>query len=310
MKSFKFSALIAALSLAFAGAALATQPSGTATASGNGAINNSVSVSAMVGGTGAPAVGTSTSVAGSQAFSGATVTAGNWTSAGPGLFQQSNAATGSTEGWVSGYAGNQATGAGKGSANMTGWSDSQVQGALTGQVAGIGSYNVGAAIDNGSVTPVLHGPDVTLSTNGTNTGVSAVGDSGGGFAIAGNIAYAPAVNTVSSPSQTSISGSTTNTVATNGNGAYVSDSMDIGTFGTTQQGTVSVNGQTTWGGNVVALNAGATGTAQGNGAFANTVSANDPVIVAPSGTNNGNSQGGDNDHNDHNNNGNNGNNGH
>lgn len=249
--------LIALAAILIASAAAAQSISST---TGQIGTNSTINSSAMVN----SGIGSVTSYAASQTAASASVGAAS-TNAGsiPGFqLQQNNAITGTTTTSTAGQVGITGTGTGVGVANVGNtWSDAGVQGNYTGvlgtNTAGVVTYvNGSGSVDTGFPTRVDHGPDLALSVNQLNTGVSAAANAGGTYSASGSVA----VNGVLTPAGAGITGGSgvANAVVTNSESTSNYASQSYGQF--TLNGTaLSVPN-----GSVTVLNAGSDSTVNTN----------------------------------------------
>jgi hypothetical protein len=172
-------AMAAIAALAFAGAASAQQFSGNASVQANGGLANSISVTARSTGD-----GNVTAFAISSGMAHGAITA---TSVPSSEYGATSTVTGAVDTKTTGAVGIIGSGAGVGTANMTGWSDAGTTGTVGARVTApngdFAAISGSGSVDAGRPTNVMHGPDVTLTANRLNTGVTAGGAAGGAFGV-------------------------------------------------------------------------------------------------------------------------------
>ena len=228
-RSFLFSVLTIAASVAFAGNTPNCNPTPTPTpaaqtisgsATISGAINNSVTSSAYVTGAGLPGSSSSYSAAGSSALSSATATLGA-TVVSPTTANNLNVTTGltgTTTTSVTGYAYNVSTGTGIGNASSAGWADAGSNGTISVKSpTGNATLTTTGSSDTGHPN-YSFGPDVGI-TVGTNQAGAAAGVAGGSYNVTGAISVNKSV-------PGTITGSVSDTKATTAYGSVAQQSIN------------------------------------------------------------------------------------
>lgn len=257
-RSFIFTLLAIAATVAFAGNTPNCNPSPTPTpvpaqsisgsANISGAINNSITTSAYATGANLPGTSSSYSAAGSSASSAATANLG------ASVVSPSNAKnvnvttglTGTTTTAVNGYAYNVSSGTGVGNASVAGWADAGSNGTISVKSpVGNSSLTTTGSSDTGHPN-YSFGPDVGIKV-GTNQAGAAAGVAGGSY----NVTGALSVNT-------SVPGTITGSV---------SDTKATTAYGSVAQQTISGLPSNVTVVNAQVLDASATSNANANGSF-------------------------------------------
>lgn len=242
--------LIALALVALTASAFATDYSGTSSVQANGGLNNTVATTARSTG-----IGNVDSFAGSTGMVHGNISASNSTVLTGSSVVQSGGITGAVDTRTTGYAAVVGAGNGVGTANMTGWSDAGTSGSFNGvaRLGGIGGTMAGSgSVDAGRPTNFQHGPDVTLSVDTLNHGISAGGTAGGDFSAGGTLA-----------------GSLASTGTSQSIDFSINDNKSVHTYAATTYGPMVIGGVSyaPVDGSASALNAGADATANVHGDF-------------------------------------------